>query len=612
MCITHDEAAKNSFSKQQSYLRFSLLPLLLWRFCSPKHIVKFFSFLLRPFHIGPIKKIADVIRSFPITEKLLFFAAVIVFLVSSLILLLGVNASQQVEVPTRGGTIREGIVGTPRFINPILAISDADRDLTALVYAGLTKASSEGAYISDLAESFNISEDGTIYTFHLRDNLRFHDGEALTTEDIEFTIKMAQDILLKSPKRVNWEGVGVKILSDKEIQFILSEPFEPFIENTTLGILPKHIWENITTEQFQFSQFNIDPVGAGPYRVRDVRYNSGGLPIHYDLSPFRHYALGEPFIDRLVIRLYQNNAQLIEAFNSNDIDTINGFSKSEFEQLELQQNDVVLQAPLPRVFGVFFNQNEDPVLLNEEVREALSVATDRSTIVDEVFGEFAEATDSPLPHLDTEVATSSTERAIEILEEAGWTRNEKTGVYERETDDGTDRLAFSISTSNIAELVETASLLESQWEEIGASVEIQVFETNDLNQSVIRPRDYESLLFGLILGRNVDLYPFWHSSGRTDPGLNIAQYTNITVDKVVEDVRVTFDNTQRQDLFSTFIEELEKDIPAVFVYSPYFTYILPGEVQRAPVGNIVLPSDRFNNIHEWYIDTEKVWKIFLD
>ena len=573
--------------------------------------MKFLRLLTYPFNIGT-SKIVGAIRNLPITEKVLFFSAISIFVISGGLLVFNANTNWQVEVPTHGGTLREGIVGTPRFINPVLAISDADRDLTSLVYAGLTKASPEGEYIPDLAESYRISEDGTIYTFTLKDNLTFHDGEPVTTEDVAFTIQMAQDPLLKSPKRVNWDGVAVNVLSDKEIQFILSDPFVPFIENTTLGILPEHIWNNITTDQFQFSQFNIDPIGPGPYKISSIRYNSGGFPIYYELSPFKDYALGESYIDRIIIRLYQNDTELVKAFNENNVDAISGFSKEEFESLNLSESDEIIKTSLPRIFGLFFNQNENPVLLNKEVREALNVAVDRQDIVDKVFGEFAESTDSPIPNFLEAEATTSPELARKTLEGAGWSINEETSIYERETDDGIERLSFTISTSNIPELVETAELLQEQWRNIGAEVQVKTFETSDLNQNVIRPRDFEILLFGLVLGRNTDLHPFWHSSNRNDPGLNIAQYTNITVDKIVDDVRVTTDSAQRQDLFSSFIKELKKDMPAVFVYSPLFTYVLPEKVHYTSIGNVVLPSDRFNSVHQWYIETYKVWKIFID
>jgi len=574
--------------------------------------VKFLNFLTRTFNIEIFKKARVAIRNFPITEKVLFFGAVMVFIISAVVLFFNVNASLLVEVPTHGGTLQEGIIGTPRFINPVLAISDADRDLTKLVYAGLTKASPEGGYVPDLAKSYTISEDGTIYTFILKDELIFQDGDPLTTEDVAFTISMAQDAILKSPKRVNWEGVSVNIISPTEIQFILSEGFEPFIENTTLGILPKHIWNNITADQFQFSQFNVEPVGAGPYQIKTVRYSSGGLPEHYELSPFKNYALGRPYIDRIIVRLYQNSDKLIEAFKKGTVDSLSGFTKEEYQEISADRAVNLVKLPLPRIFGVFFNQNEDPALLNKEVRQALSISVGRQEIVSEVFGEFAEATGSPIPNSGKTVEPASAQQARELLEKKGWTVNEETGIYEKKNKEGVEKLTFSISTSNTPELVQTAELLKSGWQKIGAEVNVKIFETNDLNQNVIRPRDYDSLLFGLVLGRNTDLYPFWHSSGRTDPGLNVAQYTNITVDKILEDVRVTFDKTQRQELFDSFTEELQNDIPAVFVYSPYFTYILPDNVKHAPIGNIVLPADRFNNINEWYVETDKVWKIFVN
>ncbi len=574
--------------------------------------MKFLYFLTRPFHIEIIQKIGNAVRRFPITEKVIFFLALVVCLVSASLLIFSVNQNLQVEVPSRGGILREGIVGTPRFINPILAISDADQDMTALVYAGLTRAMPDGTYKETLAESYTISEDGKTYTFRLKDNLVFHDGEPLTTEDVAFTIQMAQDTLLRSPKRAHWEGVSVVILSDRDIQFTLSEPFEPFIENTTLGILPKHIWQGISVDQFQFSRFNVDPVGAGPYRVRSVRYNSGGLPVHYELSPFANYALGEVYIDRIIVRLYQDNEQLIESFNKNNIDTVHGFSLREYNNISSKEGNTVYKTLLPRVFGVFFNQNESPALLNNEVRLALSESLDRQAIVQEVFGDFAKAIDTAIPSFSKEISNYSIDTARGRLENANWEINEGTGIYERETDEGIERLSFSISTANNPELIQTAELIEKQWEALNADVTLQIFNTNDLNQNVIRPRDYQTLLFGIVLGRNTHLYPFWHSSGRNDPGLNIAQYTNITVDKLVENARVISDTTQRQELFSSFIQEIETDIPAVFIYSPYFTYIIPNKVQNVAIDNMVVSSDRFNNVHEWYIETEKVWKIFVD
>lgn len=566
--------------------------------------MKIFKTLGRSFNLGPLKRLTKVVQNFPITEKVIFYIAVAALIISSLVLLINVNSSLQTEIPTHGGSLNEGIVGTPRFINPLLSISNADRDLTTLVYSGLLRPDNNGGYVNDLAESYTVSEDGTIYTFTLKEDLTFHDGEPITTEDISFTIQMAQDGTLRSPKKVNWDNVTVHVLSEKEIQFVLPEPFAPFLENLTLGTLPKHVWSSITSEQFQFSRFNIDPVGSGPYKVEKVRYDSGGLPLYYELVPFKKYALGRPYIDNITVYLYQDNQTLIDAFNKGEVDAINSISQEELQNIKLEGHRLN-KTPLPRIFGIYFNQNESPVLLNKEVREALNISIDRASIIKEVFGDLAEPESTPIP-FSGNTEDYSKENAESILQEAGWSKED--GIYTKKE----EKLSFSISTTNTEDLEKTANLVAEGWKDLGIDVSLKIFERNDLNQNVIRQRDFDSILFGQVTGRNTELYSFWHSSQRVDPGLNIAQYTNITVDKLTEDVRVVSDTTVRDELVSSFIQEVSNDIPAVFIYSPYFTYILPEKIHNEEFGNITLPSDRFNDVYKWYIYTQKVWNIFVD
>ena len=160
-------------------------------------------------------------------------------------MLLKVNQYFIVEVPSSGGIYKEGIVGTPRFINPVLSISDADRDLTSLVYSGLMRQHTDDTLIPDLAETVEISEDGLSYFFKIRDDAVFHDGEPVTSEDIIFTILTTQNPIIKSPKRANWDGITIEKIDDKNLTFHLQQPYAPFLNNTTLGILPKHIWQGV-------------------------------------------------------------------------------------------------------------------------------------------------------------------------------------------------------------------------------------------------------------------------------------------------------------------------------------------------------------------------------
>jgi peptide/nickel transport system substrate-binding protein len=153
-------------------------------------------------------------------------------------------------------------------------------------------------------------------------------------------------------------------------------------------------------------------------------------------------------------------------------------------------------------------------------------------------------------------------------------------------------------------------MLQEQWRKIGAQVDIKIFEVGDLNQNIIRPRKYDALLFGEVIGRDLDLYPFWHSSGRVDPGLNIALYTSLRVDKILEDIRKTTDGSQQEILYKKFNTEIESDVPAIFIYSPYFIYIVPNNIHNIHLGQLTTPGERWNGIHTWYIETSNVWKLF--
>lgn len=578
----------------------------------------------KEWHIPKSNAILKTIASFSITEKIIFYFFLGVFIVSSALLLWKVNQSFLVEFPAYGGQLKEGIIGSPRFINPILAMSDADRDMTSLIYSGLMKSNSEGDLVPDLAESYSISKDGLVYKFKLKDNAYFHNGEKVTADDVEFTINKTQDSALKSPKRANWDGVALKKLNDKEIEFVLKQPYSPFLENTTLGILPKKIWANFDSDQFSFSLFNIEPVGSGPYKVKGLEKDSYGIPTYYTLASFNKYALGAPHIKKLLITFYQNEKTLIDAFKRRDIESVSAISSENAEALKNESGVKIIQSPLPRVFGVFFNQSQAPVLANKEVREALGSAIHKDRIVKEVLSGYGIEINSPIPPDLLEIkdgdeneangkkedSSSKTEKASALLQDNGWKMNTEEKILEKKVKNETQKLRFSISTANTPELKNVAEIVKEEWEKLGAQIEVKIFEAGDLNQNVIRPRKYDALLFGEIVGRDLDLFAFWHSTQRKDPGLNIALYANSKADKLLEDGRKIEDKAERMQKYKQFENEISKDLPAVFLYSPDFIYIIPEKIKGYSIGQVITPADRFLNVNEWYADTEKVWRIF--
>lgn len=576
----------------------------------------FLSRIRELLHLPTKTEFFTLVEKMGILEKAIFFTLILFTTISSLVLLGKLSDSFGVEVPVSGGTIREGVVGFPRYINPLLPVTDAGRDLSELIYSGLFKAESSGDVTPDLAEEVVTSPDGLTYTVTLKNDIYFHDDTPITAYDVEFTIKKAVDPILKSPKAVNWEGVSVKVLSSSQIEFTLKKPYAPFLENLTLGILPQHIWNSVDTDAFLFSQLNFEPIGSGPYKIKEIKRDASGLPLYYHLVPFKKYALGTAFIEDLYIKFYTPE-KIIEALENNEIDFMSSPSPEKASTLKRKDLEI-LRTPLPRIFAAFFNQNESPVLAEKEVRLALDTAIDRQALIDKVLFGFGKVANSPLPpslssleNVSGETKTSE-ERIVlakQILEKAGWTLNNE-GIYTKKTKTGSMILEFSISTSNLPELKEAAEFLAASWKKVGVSADVKVFERNDLQQNIIRNRKYQVLLFGEVIGRNLDLYAFWHSSERNDPGLNLSLYTNSKVDKLLEDARAETDKAQKQKIINTVEQEILKDIPALFLYSPEFLYIKPKTIQGVDIQGLTSTSERFINIKQWYQKTDMLWHWF--
>lgn len=540
------------------------------------------------------------------------------------------NQAVLTDVPKQGGTLVEGIVGTPRFVNPLLATSLSDKDLVSVTYAGLMTRNANNELVPELAERYTLSEDGLTYTFYLRQGISFHDGSPITADDVVFTVTQAANPALRSPLFANWEGVTVAALDAQTVTFTLPESYTPFIENTTLGILPKHIWGGLSDDEFAYSQFNAKPVGAGPYRINNVVVDQSGIPERYELVAFPKYALGEPNIARLQFAIFGDRNQALRAYQEGSIDSLYGVApatQNSASGAAARLASVTHTAPQLRTFAVFLNHNRQPLFMRKPVREALDLTTPREEVVRDVLGGLAQPLTTPIPDFllpeglavsseDGEVAapeasaTPSHEElfaeARAVLEKAGWERGED-GVYVFESDDEVLRLAFSLSTSDVPELAQSAERIAQSWRELGAEVEVKIFSAGDLTQAVIRPRRHDALLFGMDIGHEHDLYVFWHSSQRNDPGLNIAQFADIEADAAVTALRKDSSPEVRSRELTRFLERVLSERAALFVYAPQVTYQTRTRIHNISLHPIATPGERFDTIHEWHIETDRVW-----
>ncbi len=499
-------------------------------------------------------------------------------------------------LPTQGGTYREALFGSPHYLNPILSHSnDVDRDIVSLLYSGLMKLNSDGNLIPDIAKSFEITDNGKIYNFYLKKNVFWHDGRPLTADDIIYTISIIQDAQYNSPLRFNWEGVTIEKINNWQVRFKLKSPYAPFLTNTTLGIVPKHIWEKINYEKFALAKENLSPVGTGPFELAKIKKSNQGSVEEIILTRNEDYYSKNAFLKNIVFRFCSSEEELITALVKNKVDAISlssSFRKNSVKHIEKYN---IFYPFLPRYFAVFFNQEENSFLSDENLRRALVYSINKDTIIKEVFDGEALKINSPLP-------SYTFKNKPEPLEAYEYNLNKAKEYINKAAQ---QNVKLVITVPDVPELRQTAEIIQRNWLTLGIEVKISLVPLDKIIDEVIRPRKYEIILFGQVLSLDPDPFSFWHSSQKRDPGLNLSLYSNKNVDVILEKARYETDLEKRILLFQDFQQEINKDIPAIFLYSPKYLFITKKNIRGIKTNKINLPADRFANIEEWYVKTRR-------
>lgn len=323
-------------------------------------------------------------------EKIFFVILLVLAFISAIFLASLFYVNNTRIVPASGRNYTEGIIGQPRFINPIYGeTNDVDRALIELIYSGLMAYDKNGQITTDLAENYKVSEDGRIYTFELKDSLFWQDGVPLTADDIIYTIKTIQDPEYKSPLRANWLNIDVEKISENSLAFLLETSYNSFLENATVKIMPEHIWKNVLPQNFTLSSYNLQPVGSGAYNISSIEQDNNGFIKNLTLSANRRYYGKVPYISNISFRFFENENSLIKAAKQK---TIDGFSTALLEQdvssIEQQLKPAwgqeekfnVYSFSMPRYFAVFFNTEKSKILSDENITQALNYATDKQEI----------------------------------------------------------------------------------------------------------------------------------------------------------------------------------------------------------------------------------------
>ncbi len=541
-------------------------------------------------------------------ERYLILSLIIVILGSVIAIPFSTFYHFTKPAPDYGGSFSEGIVGEPHYINPLLSqTNDADRDLVSLMFSGILKYNKDGKLVPDLAKSYEISSDGLSYTVYLKENAKWHDGVMLTADDIIFTIQTAQNSDYGSAQRINWQGVELEKVNDYTIMFKLKNKYAQFLNNWTINILPKHIWQDIKPINFALSEFNLKPVGSGPYKFQKLKKNDTGQIQSYELESNRSFYDGRPYINNIEIKFYNSEDEMINAYNKNDVSGLSSISPQNLDKIKFKKRLNIRELKLPRYFAVFLNQNQSKILSDKSVRLAMNYGINKQEIIQKVLGNNGLPVNSPMigDIIDIQNNTNpyeyNVEQAKKLLADAGWGNSDDKGILKKKD----DKLSVTLTVPSWSELIDTANILKDQWAKIGIDVTVVALPTPELQQA-IKERNYQMLLFGEILMPDPDPFSLWHSSQKKDPGQNLALYDNKAADTLLEDARQTLNPLERMKKYDDFQKLVIADAPVVLIYNPLYLYGQDQKIMGFDTEVISVPSDKFSNIEKWYIDTKRV------
>jgi len=515
--------------------------------------------------------------------------------------------------PVSGGVYTEALIGQPGRFNPVLDFyNPADQDVDRLLFSGLIRFDARGLPQPDLAESWGISRDATIYNFALRSGLRWHDGEPVTSEDVLFTVDLLRspDLPIPADLRTMWNEVQVSALDERTVQFRLPEPFTPFLDYLTFGLLPSHLLSGLTPAQLLNDDFNLAPVGAGPYRFERLLIEDGRI-IGVGLSAFEGYYQARPFIDQFVLRYYPHASAALQAYRQGAVMGISQVTSEILPEALAEPALNLYTGRLPRLSIVLFNlQNaEVPFLQDAAVRKALLSGLNRQWMIDRLLGGQAiQAVGTIFPgtwayYDGLQLQPYDPDEALRRLKEAGYLLPPD-GSQVRVKDD--TPLAFELLYPDDETHRAVAEAIQSDWMRLGVQVTLTPMDYDALIGQRLAARDFQAALVDLDFSGNPDPdpYPFWHQAEIRD-GQNYSGWDDRQASEYLEQARVTVDPAERARLYQNFQVRFEQELPALPLFYPVYTYGVDSQVQGVRMGPLFHPSERFLTVTRWYLQARQ-------
>ncbi|MFN8454837.1 MAG: peptide ABC transporter substrate-binding protein [Anaerolineae bacterium] len=510
-----------------------------------------------------------------------------------------------VTLPDVGGTYIEGIAGIPQFINPLLAqYNQVDQDLTALIFNGLTRFNGQGELEPDLARNWIVSDDGLVYVFKLRNNIRWQDNRPLTADDVIFTIGLMQNPDFPGVPGLArlWQTVTVEKVDNTTIRFTLPEPYPAFADFTTIGILPQHLLKDMPARDMLNHPFNLKPVGSGPFKLDEVNAEFARL----STNPL--YSGAKPRLAHMELRFYPSYQETITAYQAGAVLGVSSVPPQAIPQVKTLDSLNLYTARLAAQEIIYLNLQdltESPFFQEVKVRQALLHALDRQAIIDQALNGQGLIANGPIRSwswaYDAGQPVSSFDpgKAAALLDEAGWKDSDGDGVRDKEGRPFT----FRLLTSDEPDRVKVAELASQQWQKVGIAATLETIGAG-LGDRLAK-HQFQAALAEVVLTGDPDPYPFWHQT-QIAGGQNYAGWSNDDASMLLEQARTLTDKGKRNDYYFQFQRIFADQAPSLVLFHPVYTYGVSHEVYDVQLGPMSNPSDRFRTIANWYLLTRQV------
>ncbi|HXU24828.1 MAG TPA: peptide ABC transporter substrate-binding protein [Tepidiformaceae bacterium] len=497
----------------------------------------------------------------------------------------------------------EAVAGQYQRINPVYASLNAvDADLSQLIFSGLVKLGPDGAVQPGLAALPQVSTDGTVYTFKLRPNLQWQDGTPVTSADVAFTVKTLVDPDFKGDSAVaeGWLDVAVATPDARTVVVTLKQASAPFLaRSATVGILPQHLLNGLTAQQLFEAPFNSAPIGTGPYKLQSIDSHGATLVANSSYQP------AAPKISTIKLRFYADYSSALRALQSGDVNGLmvrDTLTEQQVDDLKKVKGMKLEQPEAGAYVVLYLNNDQAAFFADARVRQAISLALDRQTLVQRVYFGIATPSSSPVAPGSWAYAkqydkpTADIAQAKALLKQAGWTAQPDTGILVK----AGQEFRFTIRTDDDPTRVAVANEIARQLDPLGIKATVASTTFTVLRRDFLQDRKYDAAVAAWDQGPDPDPYFGWHSSQTGQAGLNLANYANAISDDLIAKGRTTNDDVVRKDVYTQFQQVWSQTAPSVVVAYPQYLYAHTASLQGVNLGVLFDGSLRFSDVASWH------------